>query len=183
MGQQIRELMLVQEATDLQGVVKVDEAPLGGVARGGKRGWGAANKTCLLGMIEREGQVLVIPMEKRNGATILPLVQEHVQPGTVVNTDEVQVYEKLPGLGYAHQTVVHSKYQWAQGEAHTNLIAGYWSNLKKSVRSTYTSSAQSTCRSIWPSLTSGIITDCNRRGCSRKYLQESECLNVAELPF
>ncbi|MDO7874233.1 IS1595 family transposase [Hymenobacter sp. ASUV-10] len=138
MGQQIRELMVAQEATDLQGVVEVDEALLGGVARGGKRGWGAANKTCLLGMIERGGQVLVIPVEKRNGATILPLVQEHVQPGTVVNTDEFQIYDKLPSMGYGHQTVVHSKYQWAQGEAHTNSIEGYWSNLKKSIRGTHT---------------------------------------------
>ena len=138
MGRQIRELMRSQEATDLQGVVEVDEALLGGVARGGKRGWGAANKTCLLGMIERGGQVLVIPVAKRDGATILPLVQEHVRPGTVVNTDEFQVYHKLPQMGYEHQSVVHSKYQWTQGEAHTNSMEGYWSNLKKSVRGTYT---------------------------------------------
>jgi transposase-like protein len=137
-GKQIRELMVAQEATNLQGVVEVDEALLGGVARGGKRGWGAANKTCLLGMIERGGQVLVIPVEKRNAATILPLVQEHVETGSVVNTDEFQIYKGLPAMGYQHKSVIHSKYQWAQGEAHTNSMEGYWSNLKKSVRGTYT---------------------------------------------
>lgn len=138
MGHKIRELMQQQEAKELEGVVEVDESLLGGVARGGKRGWGAANKTCMFGMIERGGRVRVTPVEKRNKETLLPLIEEHIQKGATVNTDEFKVYQTLPELGYEHQSVVHSKYQWAQGEAHTNSIEGYWSNLKKSIRSTHT---------------------------------------------
>jgi transposase len=110
----------------------------GGVARGGKRGWGEANKTCMVGIIERDGGVRVTPVEKRNKETLLSLLEEHVQKGTAVNTDEFKAYSSLPELGYEHQTVVHPKYQWAQGEAHTNSMEGYWGNLKKHIRGTHT---------------------------------------------
>jgi transposase len=139
MGHCIRELMSQDAATDLKGVVEVEETLLGGVARGGKRGWGAANKTCLFGMIERDGRVRVVPVENRRGKTLLPLIEQHVQKeGTVVNTDEFRVYNTLEGRGYTHQSVVHSKYQWANGSAHTNSMEGYWSNLKRSIRGTHT---------------------------------------------
>jgi transposase-like protein len=75
--------------------VAILQQQTGGVTRGGKRGWGADNKTCLFRMIERGAQVLVIPVEKRNATIILPLIQEHAEPGLVVNTDKFQVYNGL----------------------------------------------------------------------------------------
>ena len=48
------------------------------------------------------------------------------------------MYHKLAEQGYTHEFVVHSKYQWAQGETHTNSMEGYWSNLKKFIRGTHT---------------------------------------------
>lgn len=35
-------------------------------------------------------------------ASLLPFVQEAVEPGTVVITDGLQTYRGLPGLGYQH---------------------------------------------------------------------------------
>lgn len=126
------------ESQKFDGHVEVDEALLGGVARGGKRGWGAENKVCLIGIIQRGGGVRITPVEKRDRNHIFPLIRKHVEKGTMISTDEFSAYNTLPDEGYKHKSVVHSKYQWAQGETHTNSIEGYWSNLKKHIRGTHT---------------------------------------------
>ena len=52
-GHKIRELMKGDADTVMSGVVEIDETLIGGRMRGGKRAWGAENKTCLFGVIER----------------------------------------------------------------------------------------------------------------------------------
>lgn len=138
-GHKIR--LVMSKSMDKQmfsGDVEVDETLLGGVARGGKRGWGAPNKVCLVGIIQRGGSVRITPVVNRNREQIFALIKQYVEKGATINTDEFRAYNTLPQEGYQHQTVVHSKYQWSDGNAHTNSIEGYWSNLKKSVRGTHT---------------------------------------------
>ena len=137
-GHKIREIMGNDADIVMSGVVEIDETLIGGRVRGGKRGWGAENKTCLVGIMERGGKVKVTPTPNRERETIFPLVNRHVQKGSIVNTDEFKTYHTLGGEGYDHRRVIHSKYQWAQGENHTNSIEGYWSNLKKSILGTHT---------------------------------------------
>ena len=122
----------------LSGTVEVDESLLGGKARGGKRGWGAANKVCLVGMAERGGRIMVRAVTERTRDEIFGLIRANVAKGTTIDTDEFKAYKTLPEEGYQHRTVVHSKYQWKNGEAHTNSLEGYWGNLKKSIRGTHT---------------------------------------------
>ena len=121
----------------LSGVIEVDETLIGG-KRSGKRGWGAENKTCLLGMIERGGKVKVTTVESRKRSVIMPIIKETIEQGSVINTDEYKVYKILENEGYSHKTVIHSRYQWSRGDAYTNSMEGYWSNLKKSIFGTHT---------------------------------------------
>jgi transposase len=137
-GHKIRETMGKGEDRMMKGVIEIDEALIGGVVHGGKRGWGAENKTCLFGIMERGGKVKVTPVENRERNTIFPLINKHVEKGSTVNSDEFKSYHTLGDEGYDHRTVIHSKYQWAQGENYTNSIEGYWSNLKKSILGTHT---------------------------------------------
>lgn len=137
-GHKIRELMGSGSKDKLSGTVEIDESLFGGRVRGGKRGWGAENKVCLFGIIERGGKVRVIPIDNRQRETIFPIIEENIEKGSTVNTDEFKTYATLTELGYEHKNVVHSKYQWAQGDAYTNSIEGYWSNLKKSIFGTHT---------------------------------------------
>lgn len=138
-GHKIRELMGSVTRRELTGTVEVDESLFGGKAKkGSKRGWGAENKTCLLGMIERGGEVRITPIDNRERKTIFPLIQKNVEDGTTINTDEFRVYNTLPELGYEHNRVNHSKYQWIDGDASTNSMEGYWSNLKKCIFGTHT---------------------------------------------
>ncbi|MBX9733349.1 MAG: IS1595 family transposase, partial [Chitinophagaceae bacterium] len=138
-GHKIRELMRSKPRERLSGTVEIDESLFGGKAkRGSKRGWGAGNKICLLGMIERGGNVRITPIPNREKVTILPLIVENVQPGTIINTDEFHVYRSLTAHGFKHEKVNHSKYQWANMKAYTNSMEGYWSNLQKSIFGTHT---------------------------------------------
>lgn len=137
MGHEIRKHMAKVDGDDpLSGLVEVDETMIGGV-RPGKRGRGAAGKTTVLGMMERDGKVMtkVVPNVRR--ATLVPEIEKGVAKGAEVHTDELLSYAKLADNGYDHKTVNHSQGQYAVGGIHVNSIEGYWFHLQKAIRGTH----------------------------------------------
>ena len=59
-------------------------------------------------MIERSSNTLIIyPVDKRNAATLIPIIQRHVYPGSQILSDSWGAYLGLNELGYSHYTVVH----------------------------------------------------------------------------
>jgi len=99
MGQQIRDLMgHVDGFQMLQGHVELDEAYVGG-HRPGKRGRGAAGKTIVMGMKERDGRLqteVILDVKKQ---TLRGVVLDNVEPGSIVSTDELLSYGLLTGDG------------------------------------------------------------------------------------
>lgn len=137
MGHEIRKYMAkVDGDSKLDGDVEIDETYIGGV-RKGKRGRGAANKTILLGMMERDGDVVTHVVEDVKKKTLQPLIEEHVEAGSDVFTDELLSYNGLDKKGYNHQTINHGIGEYVDGDIHVNGIEGYWSILKKSLKSTH----------------------------------------------
>jgi nitric oxide synthase oxygenase domain/subunit len=64
-------------------------------------------------------------------------IQEHVSTDAKLMTDELAAYKKI-GKNFAdHQTVNHSKKEYARGEASTNTVEGYFSLLKRGLTGTY----------------------------------------------
>ena len=53
------------------------------------------------------GRCFDLPMlqQDRYAATLPPIIQQHVQPGTVVYSDEWQAYLGVSSAGYTHSTV------------------------------------------------------------------------------
>lgn len=71
------------------GKVEVDESYFGGKMSGGKRGRGSENKTPVVGVAEREnGQVKATVVQNTKAATITPFVQDNVEQGSTIHTDE-----------------------------------------------------------------------------------------------
>lgn len=143
MGQQIRQLMADTDGFALlQGHVEADEAYVGG-RRPGKRGRGAAGKTIVMGMVERDGRMAaeVIPDVKK--ATLRDTVNRNVERGATVSTDELMSYGLLTPDGYKHGAVKHGAkeyafYDYRQGVTHhTNTVESFWKLFKNSVRSTH----------------------------------------------
>ena len=138
MGHQIRKFMTATDGDDgLSGHVEVDETMIGGKRSGGKRGRGAPGKTVVMGMLERDGDIMakVVPNVRRK--TLHPIIEANVETGSTVHTDELASYRGLAGKGYDHQTVNHSAGQYVDGDTHVNSIEGYWSRLKNSIRGTH----------------------------------------------
>ncbi len=73
--------------------------------------------------------------------TIAPLIQSIIAPGTLIYSDEYDIYARLPEWGYGHKTVCHSRGEYARDEdgdgfheVHVNTIEGFWSLLRSWLR-------------------------------------------------
>ena len=105
------------------------------------RGTLAKEKPPIFGMIERGGAVRIVMLENVQQQTIRPLIEATIEPGTVVNTDEYVIYAALPQWGYVHQSVCHSRGEYARDEdgdgfheVHVNTMEGFWSLLRSWLR-------------------------------------------------
>lgn len=133
MAKKIRELM-EDDGDLLSGTVEVDETYTGGKD---KMDDGRANKSAVMGMVEREGKVRAKHVPDRKTHTVLNTIKENVSKDAVVMSDEYSAYKKLPHLGYTSKRVKHGKKNWVYGDTHTNSIEGFWSQFKRSVKGTY----------------------------------------------
>ena len=110
----------------------------------GKRGRGtlAEEKPPILGILQRGGQVVIQMLENVQQTTIKPLIKQTIQPGSLIYTDEYNLYTRLTEWGYFHKTVNHSQEEFARDEdgdgfheVHVNTMEGFWSLLRSWLRS------------------------------------------------
>jgi transposase len=125
----IREaLSVVEECTQpFIGAIECDETTFGG-HRAGKRGWGAAGKVIVLGLLQRNGQVRAFPIPGREHQVIQDLVCSHTKPGSLFYTDDYQAYASLRLRG--EHVVVRKDKGRPRGRDHVNGIEGFWSYAK-----------------------------------------------------
>lgn len=114
------------------GVVEADKTYIGGKDRRGHE-----DKTIVLGMVERNGEVVTRVVDSKSANDVLPHVTDVVRPGTRIATDESKTFKPLRSEGYRHGVVNHAKKQWAVGEVHTNTIEGFWAWLKRGIHGTH----------------------------------------------
>ena len=134
MAHEIRKYMAeVDGEHPLDGEVEVDETLVGGKVRGQGRGY-RGNKTTVMAMAQRDGDVMtkVVPDVKRR--TLLPIVQENVEQGSKIYSDELKSYATPGKAGYEHSSVNHSVGEYVRGACHVNSVEGFWARLKNSIR-------------------------------------------------
>jgi transposase len=92
-------------------------------------------------MLQRGGEVVIRMLSNVQQRTIQPLIQATIQPGTLIYTDEYDIYARLPEWGYEHKTVCHSRGEYARDEdgdgfheVHVNAMEGFWSLLRSWLR-------------------------------------------------
>ena len=59
------------------------------------------------------GKSFMVEVDKRDAATLLPIIQQYIRPGSVVYSDEWRAYSQLQHNGYDHPTVNHSHNLWS----------------------------------------------------------------------
>lgn len=110
-----------------EGSLECDETMFGG-ARKGKRGWGAAGKIIVFGILKRNGMVKVFPVQGRGNQELIGLVQTHTKPGSLYYTDDWHAYASLRVRG--KHIVVRKELGQPKGREHINGIEGFWSFAK-----------------------------------------------------
>jgi transposase-like protein len=132
----IRTLM-AQDSTILGGMLEADETYVGGVHHGGKRGVGAEGKTPVFGVVERGGKIRAKVIKHARSAVVMPLLLAMAAKGSMLSTDESNIYNKVESAGFIHESVRHSANQYVKGAVHTQTIDGFWSQFKRSLNGTY----------------------------------------------
>ena len=145
MLQRLRHAMHHGSIDKMTGEIEVDETFIGGKARNmhiAQRrrritGTGGKDKTAVMGIVERGGEIrtMVIPDRKKN--TLQAEVKKHVEAGSALYSDDLKSYEGLEGR-YAHQVIDHAV-AYVDGAVHTNTLENFWSLLKRAIHGTYVS--------------------------------------------
>lgn len=120
--------------------VEIDETVVGGIQSNEERAAEGTNKTIVMGMMERGGELITVVVPNQKRATLMPHIEKHVDVDSIVHTDENPAYNLLREKGYAHYSVVHrtGEYVGPNGET-VNSIESFWRHLKKSIEGTHTS--------------------------------------------
>ncbi len=103
----------------------------------GARGWG--HKMKIVSLVERgnNGRKWSFHVSDTKAKTIIPLLVEHIDPRTRIMTDESSIYNRVKEHFRSHKTVVHSQWQFADGEVSTNTVEGSFSLVKRKLRGTH----------------------------------------------
>ena len=129
LAHRIREAMKIDDPMKLKGIVEADETYVGG-RYDKRRKRETHEKTCVMGVIQRGGQVRAQKIRSRGARAIAEFVKASVEPGAKLMTDQYAGYKNVGRL-YEHSTVNHSHLEYVAGLTHTNSIENFWSLFKR----------------------------------------------------
>ena len=95
-----------------------------------------ASSVCFLGCDTSQspalGVMCIVP--DRSAATLLPIIQRQVRPGTVIHSDEWAAYRRVLQLNSVaqHNVINHSlPFVDTASNTHTQNIESYWNRVKR----------------------------------------------------
>ncbi len=88
--------------------------------------------TNVLSLVERGGVIRSMILDHRS---VMGHIRRNVHPDTRLVTDKAQHY-KFPPVA-KHESVDHSKFEWARGDVHVNTLEGFFSIFKRGLIGVY----------------------------------------------
>ncbi|MBO6949753.1 MAG: IS1595 family transposase [Rhodospirillales bacterium] len=117
--------------------VEVDETLIGGSVKGKGQGY-KGNKTCVVGMLERNGELVTKVVSARDKVSMKGVILSNVLPGSTIQTDEFGGYKDIDQSGYNHVKVNHKLGEYATKDgAGVNGIEAFWAQLKRGINGTH----------------------------------------------
>lgn len=98
---------------------------------------GPKDKRPILALVERGGSVRSFHIPVADAANVAAVVRANVHRESRLHTDESRLYPKLGIEFAAHETVNHSRNEYARGDVTTNTVETYFSVFKRGMRGTY----------------------------------------------
>lgn len=125
--------------------VEVDETFIGGKARNMHPNvhrrrivvGGPHDKTIVMGILERGGEVRAKVLPHRRKPLVQQEVRNHVAADSALMTDRLQSYDGMI-RDYCHYVIDHAE-SYVEGKVHTNGLENFWSLLKRGLKGTYIS--------------------------------------------
>lgn len=126
----------------MKGIVEVDETYVGGKPRykgrhNLKKCGRGTDKTPVVAMVQRGGDVRAQVLPKVNGKNLKAVIRENVDTSAHIMTDESRMYNGLDEKYASHDTTNHSAKEYVRGNVHSNTVEGFFSILKRGVIGTY----------------------------------------------
>ena len=131
----------------LRGLVEIDETYVGPKKKGtGLTGLGRpeSKKRPVVSLMERSengSRVRSFHVERVTLNNIKPIMRDHVEAGTIIQTDEATVYHFLHDDYPDHDVVTHKKKEYSRYEngrhITTNTVEGFFGLVKRGVYGTY----------------------------------------------
>lgn len=141
MFMQIRKAFIEQPEL-MEGIIEADETFIGGKNKNRhadkktEGGQGGADKTVVIGVLQRDGKVKAKKAKDRSMKTLNTFINANVKKGETLSTDEWLGYNKVSEK-FKHLIVTHGAGQYVVGEAHTNTLEGFWSLFKRGIVGQY----------------------------------------------
>lgn len=145
MSQRIKEMMTTKDRIKLTKIVEVDETYVGGKEKNKSNkqrrefaeGRRKADKTPVVGIVERKGMAYLQVVRDVTGGTLKGIIREAADRSSIIVTDSFNAYTGLENQYIGHVTVNHSAHEYKNGIYHTNTVEGFFSILKRSVIGIY----------------------------------------------
>jgi transposase-like protein len=88
----------------------------------------------VLSLVERGGSIRSMYLDDKN---VRGALDEHLDMQSRLVTDGSKTYHSVMPNKSQHESVDHSKYEWARGDVHTNTLENFFSIFKRGLVGTY----------------------------------------------
>jgi transposase-like protein len=94
-------------------------------------------KRTVIALVERGGDVRSFSVPSANSDVVVDIVRKNIARETRLHTDESKLYRVVGREFESHETVNHSRKEYARGDVTTNTVEGYFSIFKRGMRGVY----------------------------------------------
>ena len=137
MAHRIRYAMEQNSFKKMQGTIEADETYVGGKSRRIGRQTGLENKTPVVSLVQRNGEVRSFVVATVSSSTLKSVLTEHMSKNAKLMTDEGIWYKRAGKEFKSHEVVNHGKFEYVRDNVTTNTVEGFFGILKRGINGVY----------------------------------------------